>query len=87
MESTLRPTDGRAGHKKDSLPIFFSLLCVAPVPQAAQLFAESGSAPVPMFSQEPLDPSDILDAQFPALYDYSPSSAGKYFLCLPCAEG
>jgi len=40
--------------------LFFAPLCVAPVPQAAQLFAESGSAPVPMFSEEPLDQSDIL---------------------------
>ena len=43
-------------------------LCVAPVPQAAKLFAEPGSAPVLMFSQEPLDQSDILSAQFPALH-------------------
>jgi hypothetical protein len=51
------------GEKKmgrDELPLFFSSLCVAPVPQAARLFAESGSAPVPMFSEEPLDQSDIL---------------------------
>ena len=40
--------------KKRGLRLFSASLCVAPVPQAAQLFAESGSAPVPMFSQEPL---------------------------------
>ena len=42
----------------------------APVPPAAKLFAEPRSAPVPMFSQEPLDQSDILAAQFPALYHH-----------------
>jgi hypothetical protein len=47
----------------------------------------SGSAPVPMFSQEPLDQSDILGAHFPALYDHRPRSAEKYFLCLSCARG
>ena len=42
--------------------------CVAPIPQTAKLFADPGSAPVPMFSQQPLDQSDILGSQFPALY-------------------
>ena len=44
--------------------------CVAPVPPAAKLFAEPGSAPVAMFSQEPLDQPDILGAQFPSLYHH-----------------
>jgi hypothetical protein len=44
-----------------------------------------GFGPVPMFRQEPLDQSDILGAQFPALYDHSPSLAETYFLCLPWA--
>lgn len=45
-------------------------LCVAPVPPAAKLFAEPGSAPVAMGSHEPLNQPDILGAQFPALYHH-----------------
>ena len=42
--------------------------CVAPVPAAAKLFAEPGSAPVRMFGQKPLHLPDVPGAQFPSLY-------------------
>ena len=58
------PSGAQEHHEKRLATFFFDFpLRVVPVLQAAQLFAESGSAPVPMFSQEPLDPSDIFGAQ------------------------
>ena len=40
---------------------------VAPVPAAAELFAEPRPAPLGMFGQEPLHLPDVLAAQFPSL--------------------
>jgi hypothetical protein len=68
LSATLRQSDvadpfhlqqQRAGGR-----ILDAAACVAPAPPAAELFAEPGSAPVAMFSQEPLDQPDILGAQF-----------------------
>lgn len=46
--------------------------CVAPIPQTAKLFAEPGSTPVAVHSEEPLNQSDVPGAQFPSMYHHVP---------------